>query len=126
MFALEERFVSKTLELSSVLSGFSPLLQISHRVVPKPHLSVARLRFWGFSMHSGGTQGIRSTRTERERNAHGHTFTRSKDGGRSLLSLSWGSTPTLMPGSLSLMKGRLPVVRSSSRIRRTFLAQTFP
>lgn len=58
---------SPTLELSSMLSGFSPPLQISHRVVPKPHLSVAKLRFWGFSMHSGGTQGMRSTRTERER-----------------------------------------------------------
>lgn len=63
--------VFSTLELSSVLSGLSPLLQISHRVVPKPHLSVARLRFWGFSMISGGTQGIRSTRTEREEGFRG-------------------------------------------------------
>ena len=52
-----------TLEQSRVLSGLSPPLQISQRVVPKPHLSVAKLRFWGFSMHSGGTHGIRSTRT---------------------------------------------------------------
>lgn len=57
---------SVTLEQSRVLSGLSPPLQISHSVVPKPHLSVAKLRFWGFSMHSGGTQGIRSTRTEGE------------------------------------------------------------
>lgn len=53
-----------TLEQSRVLSGLSPPLQISQRVVPKPHLSVAKLRFWGFSMHSGGTHGIRSTRTD--------------------------------------------------------------
>lgn len=53
-----------TFEQSRVLSGLSPPLQISHRVVPKPHLSVAKLRFWGFSMHSGGTHGIRSTRTD--------------------------------------------------------------
>lgn len=53
-----------TLEQSRVLSGLSPPLQISQSVVPKPHLSVAKLRFWGFSMHSGGTHGIRSTRTD--------------------------------------------------------------
>lgn len=41
-------------------------------------------------------------------------------------SLSLGSTVMLMPGSLSLIKGGLPVVLSSSRIRRTFLAHTFP
>ena len=52
-----------TFELSKVLSGLSPPMQISQRVVPKPHLSVAKLRFWEFSMHSGGTQGIRSTST---------------------------------------------------------------
>ncbi|KAG7223916.1 hypothetical protein INR49_015172 [Caranx melampygus] len=40
---------------------------ISQRVVPKPHLSVAKLRFWGFSMHSGGTHGIRSTNTDQEK-----------------------------------------------------------
>lgn len=67
-----------TLELSSVLSGFSPPLQISHRVVPKPHLSVAKLRFWGFSMHSGGTQGMRSTRTERERERRSQTHARPR------------------------------------------------
>lgn len=66
---------STTLELSNVLSGFSPPLQISHRVVPKPHLSVAKLKFWGFSMHSGGTQGTRSTRTEREKRSHMHVPT---------------------------------------------------
>lgn len=53
-----------TLEQSRVLSGLSPPLQISQRVVPKAHLSVAKLRFWGFSMHSGGTHGIRSTSTK--------------------------------------------------------------
>lgn len=58
-----------TLEQSRVLSGLSPPLQISHRVVPKPHLSVAKLRFWGFLMHSGGTHGIRSTRTDRDTEA---------------------------------------------------------
>ncbi len=52
-----------TLELSMLASGFSPPLQISHNVVPKLHLSEARLRFLGSRMHSGGTQGIRSTRT---------------------------------------------------------------
>lgn len=108
-----------------MLSGLSPLLQISHSVVPKLHLSAAKLRFWGFSMHSGGTQGMWSTRTERGTRSgmrlHAPlTLTRWPG------SLSRGSTPTLMPGSLSLMKGRLPVVRSSSRIRSTFLAHTFP
>lgn len=52
-----------TLEQSSVPSGLSPPLQISHSVVPKPQQSVARLSLWGFWMHSGGTHGIRSTRT---------------------------------------------------------------
>lgn len=65
--ALNASFVFVTLEQSRVLSGLSPPLQISHRVVPKPHLSVAKLRFWGFSMHSGGTQGIRSTNTDEEK-----------------------------------------------------------
>lgn len=41
-------------------------------------------------------------------------------------SLSLGRTVMLTPGSLSLMKGGFPVFRSSSRISRTFLAQTFP
>lgn len=59
--------VAATLEPSSVLSGLSPLLQISHSVVPKLHLSAAKLRFWGLSMHSGATQGTWSTRTERGR-----------------------------------------------------------
>lgn len=44
----------------------------------------------------------------------------------SAFSPSLGSTVMLIPGSLSFMNGRLPVFRSSSRIRRTFLAQTFP
>lgn len=44
-------------------SGFSPPLQISHNVVPKLHLSEARLRFLGSKTHSGDTQGIRSRRT---------------------------------------------------------------
>lgn len=52
-----------TLELSRVLSGLSPPLHISHSVVPKPHLSAAKDRFWALSMHSGGTHGIRSKRT---------------------------------------------------------------
>lgn len=65
--ALNASFVFVTLEQSRVLSGLSPPLQISQRVVPKPHLSVAKLRFWGFSMHSGGTQGIRSTNTDEEK-----------------------------------------------------------
>lgn len=34
-----------TFELSSVLRGLSPPLQISQSVVPKLHLSVAKLRF---------------------------------------------------------------------------------
>lgn len=123
------RLGSTTLELSSVLSGFSPPLQISHSVVPKPHLSVAKLKFWGFSTHSGGTQGMRSTRTEREKRSHTHVHTAVTTATRpihTLLSLSRGSTATLMPGSLSLMKGGLPDMRSSSRISRTFLAHTFP
>lgn len=45
---------------------------------------------------------------------------------KSCFSPSLGSTVMLIPGSLSLMKGRLPVLRSSFLIRRTFLAQTFP
>lgn len=53
-----------TLELSMFASGFSPPLQISQSVVPKLHLSVARLRFLGSMIHSGGTHGIRSTKTE--------------------------------------------------------------
>lgn len=60
-----------TLEQSSVPRGLSPPLQISHSVVPKPQRSVARLSLWGFWMHSGGTHGIRSTRTgqrKREKN----------------------------------------------------------
>lgn len=40
--------------------------------------------------------------------------------------LSLGRTVMLMPGSLSLMKGGFPARRSSSLIRRTFFAQTFP
>lgn len=55
--------VNCTLEQSSVPSGLSPPLQISHRVVPKAHLSVARVRCLSSSKHSGGTQGMRSTRT---------------------------------------------------------------
>lgn len=58
-----ERRQPVTLEQSSVPSGLSPLLQISHSVVPKPQRSVARLSPWGFWMHSGGTHGIRSTKT---------------------------------------------------------------
>lgn len=53
-----------TLELSRVAKGFSPPLQISHSVVPKLHLSAARLRLAGSSIHSGGTQGILSIRTD--------------------------------------------------------------
>lgn len=56
-------YVSPTLELSSVAKGFSPPLQISHSVVPKLHLSAARLRLAESSIHSGGTQGILSIRT---------------------------------------------------------------
>jgi len=52
-----------TLEESRALSGLSPPLQISHKVVPKLHLSVARLSCLGFSIHSGGTHGILSRRT---------------------------------------------------------------
>lgn len=54
-----------TLEQSSVPSGLSPPLQISHSVVPKPQRSAAKLSLWGFWMHSGGTHGIRSTRTRK-------------------------------------------------------------
>lgn len=134
-----------TLEQSRVLSGLSPPLQISQRVVPKPHLSVAKLRFWGFSMHSGGTHGIRSTRTGKAQRK-GDTWVdetveidskeitpnqtialhRCEARHATICSPSLGSTVMLIPGSLSLMKGKLPVVRSSSLIRRTFLAQTFP
>jgi len=52
-----------TLEESSALRGLSPPLQISHKVVPKLHLSVARLNCLGFSIHSGGTHGILSRST---------------------------------------------------------------
>lgn len=52
-----------TLEESNALRGLSPPLQISHKVVPKLHLSVARLNCLGFSIHSGGTHGILSRRT---------------------------------------------------------------
>lgn len=52
-----------TLESSSVANGLSPPLQISHSVVPKLHLSTARLRLAGSSIHSGGTQGILSSKT---------------------------------------------------------------
>lgn len=55
---------SPTLELSNSDKGFSPPLQISHNVVPKLHLSEARLRLAGSSIHSGGTQGILSIRTD--------------------------------------------------------------
>lgn len=162
-----------TFELSSVLRGLSPPLQISQSVVPKLHLSVAKLRFWGFSMHSGGTHGIRSTSTagqtckemqentkcwkcrpkmkqkgskrwlnyilvgisdnhtkEKPCSEHHSNITQvwgaSLGTAMSAFSPSLGSTVMLIPGSLSLMNGRLPVFRSSSRIRRTFLAQTFP
>lgn len=56
--------LSFTLELSSVAKGLSPPLQISHSVVPKLHLSAARLSLAGSSIHSGGTQGILSMRTD--------------------------------------------------------------
>lgn len=52
-----------TLVLSNNAKGFSPPLQISHSVVPKLHLSAVRLRLAGSVTHSGGTQGILSTRT---------------------------------------------------------------
>lgn len=52
-----------TLWQSSMLRGFSPQLQISHNVVPKLHLSAAKLKFWGSTIHSGGTQGMRSSKT---------------------------------------------------------------
>lgn len=52
-----------TLVLSNDAKGFSPLLQISQSVVPKLHLSAARLRLAGSVTHSGDTQGILSTRT---------------------------------------------------------------
>lgn len=56
-------YSSPTLVLSSDAKGFSPPLQISQSVVPKLHLSAARLRLAGSVKHSGGTQGILSTRT---------------------------------------------------------------
>lgn len=56
--------ISLALELSSVPKGFSPPLQISHRVVPKLHLSAAKLRLAESTMHSGATQGILSIRTD--------------------------------------------------------------
>lgn len=59
-----------TLEESSALRGLSPPLQISHKVVPKLHLSVARLSCLGFSIHSGGTQGILSRRTVQSHNGN--------------------------------------------------------
>lgn len=46
-------------------SGFSPPLQISQSVVPKLHLSVARLTFLGSTIHSGATHGILSSKTAR-------------------------------------------------------------
>lgn len=49
--------------LSNDAKGFSPPLQISQSVVPKLHLSAARFRLAGSVKHSGGTQGILSTRT---------------------------------------------------------------
>src|SRR4029434_9284050 len=67
-----------TFELSRVLRGRSPPLQISHSVVPKLHLSAARLRFRGLSTHSGGTHGIlcgRTARTHACARAHTHART---------------------------------------------------
>ncbi|TNN65067.1 hypothetical protein EYF80_024676 [Liparis tanakae] len=69
---VEQLLLQRKRAKSRVLSGLSPPLQISHSVVPKPHLSLAKLMFWGFSMHSGGTHGIRSTRTD-ERRRHRST-----------------------------------------------------
>lgn len=66
LFLNSIRSVCVTFEQSKVLSGLSPPLQISQRVVPKLHLSVAKEAFWGVSMHSGGTHGIRSTRTRQQ------------------------------------------------------------
>lgn len=138
-------FFLETLEQSRLLRGLSPPLQISQRVVPKAHLSVAKLRLWGFSMHSGGTHGMRSTKTEGQqikwkRICNQNNNTRSKKSlmtsspmtsqrvtfDISAFSPSFGNTVMLIPGSQSLMKGRLPVFRSSSRIKSMFLAQTFP
>lgn len=56
-------YTGPTLVLSNNAKGFSPPLQISQSVVPKLHLSAARLRLAGSVTHSGGTQGILSTKT---------------------------------------------------------------
>lgn len=69
---------SLALELSSVPKGFSPPLQISHSVVPKLHLSAAKLRLAESPMHSGGTQGILSMRTEHAK-IHGKKRGRKSD-----------------------------------------------
>lgn len=67
---------SLALELSSVPKGFSPPLQISHSVVPKLHLSAAKLRLAESPMHSGGTQGILSMRTDHTKYTHERRWTK--------------------------------------------------
>lgn len=68
-------YAGPTLVVSNNAKGFSPPLQISHSVVPKLHLSAARLRLAGSVTHSGGTQGILSTRTVNKKKPQTHNRT---------------------------------------------------
>lgn len=94
-----------------MLSGFSPPLQISHRVVPKPHLSVAKLRFWGFSMHSGATQGTRSTRTR-----EGETLTHARHHAE-----HWFAPSLTFPGQHAHADARVAELDEGGASRRAVL-----
>lgn len=116
---------------SNRLTGMLPPLKISQRVAPKLHLSAGSARLLGSLRHSGATQGMRSTSTGERGTAplsarRGDPATSPDTLGQPRHLLSLARTETLTPGSLSLMKGGLPLAASPSRVSSTFLAETLP
>lgn len=125
LLKLQRDIQGGTMSRSQPRRGLFPLLKSSHSVAPKLHLSHSRVKLSGDSSTSGATQGILSTATKKAITCDSlHKLSDPREPSQDLP--SFPSIITLIPGSLSLMKGGMLFDGSPSLASSRFLAQMFP
>lgn len=126
LLKLQRDIQGGTMSRSQPSRGLFPLLKSSHSVAPKLHLSHSRVMLSGDNSTSGATQGILSTTTKKTVTCESvcRKLSNPREPSRDLP--SFPSIVTLIPGSLSLMKGGTLFDGSPSLASSRFLAQMFP
>lgn len=129
LLRLQRDMEGGTMSRSQPSRGLFPLLKSSHSVAPKLHLSHSRVMLSGDVSTSGATQGILSTTTRKAATCDTvcRKLSKLSDPREPFGDLpSFPSIVTLIPGSLSLMKGGTLFDGSPSLTSSRFLAQMFP